>query len=137
MQSLADTMLRVIEARAFDEAGRKLLPIGPKPKGFVIFEAERMLVAVVDARASLPPDAPPRFFVAYTGTYRFDGVEPVTRADDASKPELIVDQVRRIRFEGDNRFVAVPVSGLPGQSGTELVWERVGQLPVPQHPRSR
>jgi hypothetical protein len=134
MQSLADTMWRVIEARAFDEAGRKLLPIGPKPRGF--FEAERMLVAVVDARASLPPDAPPRFFVAYTGTYRFDGVELVTRADDASKPELIVDQVRRIRFEGDNRWQSRS-QGCPGQSGTELVWERVGQLPVPQHRRSR
>jgi hypothetical protein len=128
MQSLADTMWRVIEVRAFDEAGRKLLPLGPQPRGFAIFDAERMLTAVVDARASLPPDAPPRFFVAYTGTYRFDGVELVTRADDASKPELVVDQVRRIRFEGENRLVAVPVSGLPGQSGTEVVWERVAQL---------
>lgn len=126
MQSLAGTMWRVIEVRAFDEAGRKLLPLGPQPSGFAIFEAERMLAALADARASLPPDAPPRFFVAYTGTYRFDGVELVTRADDASKPELVVDQVRRIRFEGENRLVAVPVSGLPGQSGTEVVWERVG-----------
>jgi hypothetical protein len=126
MQSLADTMWRMVEVRTFDEAGRKLLPLGAWPRGFAIFEAERMLTAVADARASLPLDAPPRFFVACTGTYRFDGVELVTRADDAPKPELVVDQVRRIRFEGENRFVAVPVSGLPGQSGIEVVWERIG-----------
>jgi hypothetical protein len=59
------------------------------------FEAERMLVAVVDARPTLHPDASPRFFVAYTGTYRFDGVELVTQADDASKPELVVNPACR------------------------------------------
>jgi hypothetical protein len=115
----------VIEARAFDEAGQKLLPLGPHPVGLVIFEAERMLVAVADGRTSLPPDASPRFFVAYTGFYEFDGVELITRADDASRPELIVEQIRRLRFESETRMVAVPVSGIPGQSGIEVVWERV------------
>ena len=57
MQSLSGTMWRVTEARAFDEAGQKLLPLGPHPIGLVIFE--------------------------------------------------------------------VPISGLPGQSGIEVVWERV------------
>lgn len=126
MQSLAGTMWKVIEARAFDAAGRKLLPLGPQPIGFVIFEADRMLAAVVDGSASLPPNAPPRIFVAYTGPYRFDGSELITRADDASRPELIADQVRRIRFEGEARMVAIPVSGVPGQQGIEVVWERVG-----------
>jgi hypothetical protein len=126
MQSLAGTIWKLIEVRAFDEGGRKLLPLGPQPAGFVIFEAERMLVAAADMRASLPLDAASRVFAAYTGTYRFDGVELITQADDASKPELIVDQVHRIHFEGESRFVAVPVSGLPGQSGTEFVWARIG-----------
>jgi hypothetical protein len=44
----------------------------------VIFEAERMVVAIVDGRTSLPLDAPPRFFVAYTATYRFGGKELIT-----------------------------------------------------------
>lgn len=125
MQSLSGTMWRVIEARAFDEAGQKLQPLGPHPIGFVVFEAERMLGAVGDGRASLPSNAAPRFFVAYTGNYKFDGVQLITQADDASKPELIVEQVRHIRFESETRMVAVPVSGLPGQSGVEVVWERV------------
>jgi hypothetical protein len=119
-------MWKLIEVRAFDEEGHKLLPLGPQPGGFVIFEAGRMLGAVADMRGSLPLDAAPRAFAAYTGTYRFDGMELVTQADDASKPELIVDQVRHIHFESESRLVAVPVSGIQGQRGTEFVWERVG-----------
>ena len=125
LNSLRGTMWRVTEARTFDDAGRKQLPLGAHPIGFVLFEAERMIGAVGDGRTALPSGEPPRFFAAYTGTYRFDGVELITQADDASKPELIVEQVRRIRFEGETRMIAVPVSGLPGQAGVELVWERV------------
>ena len=84
-----------------------------------------MLGAIADGRPSLPPDALPRFFIAYTGTYRFDGTELVTQADDASRPELVVDQIRRIRFESSTRMVAIPVSGVPGQRGIEVIWERV------------
>jgi hypothetical protein len=126
MKSLSGTMWRVTEARAFDNAGHKLLPLGPHPIGFVVFEAERMIGALGDGRTSLPLGAPPRFFVAYTGTYKFNGVELITQADDASKPELIIEQVRHVRFESETCMVAVPVSGLPGQqSGIEVVWERV------------
>lgn len=126
MESLAGTTWRVVEVRAFDGAGRKLQPLGPHPIGLVIFEAERMLGAITDGQVSLPPDSPPRFFLAYTGTYRFDGTELVTQADDASRPELVVDQIRRIHFESPTRMVMIPVSGVPGQSGIEVVWERIG-----------
>jgi hypothetical protein len=126
MESLAGTMWKLVEARAFDGAGRRFEPLGPQPIGFAIFETERMLGAITDARPSMPPDAPSRFFLAYTGTYTFDGTELVTRADDASRPELVVDQVRRIRFESPTRMVAMPVSGVPGQGGIEVVWERIG-----------
>jgi hypothetical protein len=34
--------------------------------------------------------------------------------DDASRPELIVDQERRVRFDGPNRMMVVPVSGAAG-----------------------
>ncbi len=126
MQSLVG-IWKLVETRALDDAGRVLpTPFGPSPIGTVTFEVERMAVVVADGRVSLPPDAPPRLFVAYTGTYRFDGEVLVTRADDASKPELIVEQVRRVRFESPTRLVAIPVSGVPGQAGIELVWERIG-----------
>ena len=50
--------------------------------GFVIFETERTLGAICDGRTSLSPDASPRAFIAYRGTYRFDGAKLVTCADN-------------------------------------------------------
>src|SRR5262245_30119974 len=125
MQSLAGTMWRVVGARSFDKDGHEVLPFGPRPIGFAIFEAERMLVAISDGTVAQQPNAPPRVFIAYTGTYRFDGRELVTVPEDASRPELIVEQVRHLRFESSTRMVAVPVSGLPAQHGIEIAWERV------------
>lgn len=124
MKTPNGTTWRLIEARAFDGSGNKLSPLGPQPIGFVSFEDERMLGAVTDGRVSLPPTSS-RFFIAYTGTYTFDGTELVTRADTASTPDLLVDQIRRIRFESTTRMVMEAVSGVAGQRGTEVVWERV------------
>ena len=125
MQTLAGTMWRLVEARRFDEAGRDMQPIGPNPVGFILFEADRFLGAVVDGRAGLPPGTEPRFFVAYSGMYRLDGDQIVTQADSASSPSLLADQVRRIRFVSATRMIVTPISGIPGQTGTELTWERV------------
>src|SRR5262245_41207772 len=46
--------------------------------------------------------------------HKFDGMELVTRVDDASTPELMVNQVRRLCFASETRMVAIPVSGMPG-----------------------
>ena len=95
--------------------------------GFVIFETERMLGAICDGRTSGSADPSSRAFIANCGTYSFDGAELVTHADGASQPELIVDQVRNVRFESPTRMVLTPVAGLRNQSsGLETVWERVG-----------
>src|ERR1700730_10883882 len=75
--------------------------------GLGFFEAERMVGVIGDARASVPAEGPPRIFISYTGTYSFDGEVLITKADDASRPELIVDQVRKVLFDGPNRFTAV------------------------------
>ncbi len=86
-----------------------------------------MVVVVGDGRATLPLNSPPRAFIAYTGPYQFDGRELVTHADDASKPELIVEQIRRVRFESPARIAIAPVSGVfGGQKGIEIVRERSG-----------
>jgi hypothetical protein len=117
---------KLVEARAFDDAGRELPPpLGPQPMGLAFFEAERMVGVIGDARASVPTEGPGRSFIAYTGTYRFDGEVLVANADDASRPELIVEQVRRVRFEGPNRMMVVPTSGVPGYNGINIMWERL------------
>ena len=118
---------KLVEARTFDESGRELPPpLGPQPMGLAFFEAERMVGVIGDARTSVPTGGPARFFVSYTGTYSFDGEVLVTKADDASRPELIVEQVRKVRFDGPNRMTVVPTSGMPGYSGVNVVWERIG-----------
>jgi hypothetical protein len=127
MQTLVGTW-KLIEARAFDEAGNEMpSPLGPTPMGFVLFEAERMIGAVADGRPAMPPDAPQRAFFSYTGRYEFDGETLVTRVDGASSPDGFADQVRRITFQGSDRIVVVPLSRvLDRSSGLELIWERVG-----------
>jgi len=39
---------------------------------------------------------------------------------------MIVEPVRRVRFDGPNRFTAIPVSGIPSYGGINVVGERVG-----------
>jgi hypothetical protein len=95
MQSLTGTMWRLIEASAFDDDGHELSPpLGKYPMGFVMFEAERMMGAVIDGSLALPTDVPSRAFAAYSGTYRFDGSELVTSVDSASSPDLAGQQTR-------------------------------------------
>src|SRR6516164_1756927 len=65
MQSLDGTVWRLIEASAFDDDGHELSPpLGKHPMGFVMFEAERIIVAVVDGGLSLPANVSSRAFVA-------------------------------------------------------------------------
>jgi hypothetical protein len=69
MQSLIGTW-RLIEACAFDEDGNALPPpLGPKPMGIILYEAERMVVAVCDGRLAVPQEAAERVFSSYTGIY--------------------------------------------------------------------
>lgn len=92
-----------------------------------MFEAERMIVAVTDGRLSLPRDVPSRAFAAYSGGYTFDGTMLVTNADCASSPDMVGQQIRRIRFESRTRMVATPKNKVLGRDvGLKLVWERVG-----------
>jgi hypothetical protein len=127
MQDLVGTW-RLVEVRPFDDVGHEQAPpLGEHPMGVMIFETERMLGAICDGSGSLPPDARSRAFGSYCGAYSFDGLELRTHVDGASTPELLVDQVRHVRFDGLTRMKINPVSGALGnQSHFELVWERVG-----------
>ena len=118
---------KLIETRAFDEAGQEVpSPFGPQPMGVAIFDTERMMAMGSDGRTALPPEMK-RVFAAYSGRYTLDGAKLVTEVDAASGPELLEDQVRHIRFDGPQRMTVVPVSRLFGRSGgIELVWERIG-----------
>jgi hypothetical protein len=118
---------KLIEARAFDEAGSELpSPLGPQPMGVAIFGAGRSMAMACDGSARLPTAAK-RAFAAYCGAYTFDGTKLVTHVDGASGPDLLDDQVRQIRFDTPTRMTVIPVSRLfDRRAGLELVWERVG-----------
>jgi hypothetical protein len=126
MQSLIGTW-KLVEACAFDENGKILSPpLGPKPMGIILYEAERMVVAVCDGRLIMPHGAAKRTFSSYTGKYNFDGEKLTVRVDGASSPDGFADQVRRIVFESSNRYVAVPLMPVLGRSsGLKLTWDRI------------
>ena len=128
MNRLAGTVWKLIAARAFDSAGHELpSPLGPQPLGVAIFEVERLIATAADGRPSLPPDTPGRAFACYTGRYTFDGTTLTTSVDAASSPDMLADQVRRIRFESETRMVVEPVTRLFDHgAGLELVWQRMG-----------
>ena len=126
---------KLVEARAFDEAGQEgPSPLGPQPMGVAIIDTERMMAMASDGRAELPPEIK-RAFAAYCGRYTFDGTKLVTRVDGASSPDMMADQIRHIRFDGPRHMIVAPVSRLFGRGGgLELVWER---QPPEQCSRSR
>ena len=124
MQSLVGTWI-LIEDRAFDKRGNELPPpLGPNPMGIILYESERMIVAVCDGRRTLPDGATERSFISYAGAYQFDGEKLVVRIDGASSPAGFADQVRQISFREPNRYVATLVDGDAGRR--ELTWERIG-----------
>ena len=77
---------KLVEARAFDEAGRKVpSPLGPHPMGVAIIDAERIMAMASDGRTELPPETK-RAFAAYCGQYTFDGTKLVYPRRRSIKP---------------------------------------------------
>src|SRR3954452_9640100 len=123
LASLAGTMWRLVEVRAFNAGQEVPSPIGRHPMGFVMFVEDRILVAVTDARPAQEPGPASRKLLSYTGTYRFDGTDIVTATDAASSPDLMVEQVREMRFEAARHFIATPKQDLLGRGvRLDLVW---------------
>jgi hypothetical protein len=116
---------KLIDARAFDEAGNELEPPLGHPMGVILYEADRMIVAVGNGSRNVSREAAQRAFASYTGSYTFDGELLAVRVDGASSPAFSADQVRRIRFEGPNRYVAFPLLPEGQSSGLKLTWERI------------
>lgn len=119
MSSLLGTW-RLVEARAFGPDGAELAPpLGPDPIGIITYGMERMIVAVAATGS-------PRLFSGYAGRYAFDGGILTVTVDAASDPALPVQQVRRIHFDGPDRYVATPTMRVLGHdAGLRLTWERV------------
>ena len=96
------------------------------PLGITMFGDERILAAVTDMRAALPPDDQARAFFFYTGIYQWDGTTLSTVADAASRPDMVTQHVRDMRFDGPRRLVVTPKTSLLGRvAGLTFIWELV------------
>ncbi|MDO9713533.1 lipocalin-like domain-containing protein [Paracraurococcus lichenis] len=127
MQDRLIGIWRLLEVRARDAEGRPIesAEFGPAPIGTVQFGEERMMAALGDSR---PPAAGgTRFWVAYTGPWRFDGAVLSTRVDAAHPANRIgTDQVRQVRWEGERVVLTPPPRLVRGvMNHLELVWEKV------------
>jgi hypothetical protein len=124
MNALTGSVWRMTDVRTYDDKGREQpFPLGPQAVGVISFETERMIGAIGDARAPAPPGEPPRRYASYTGSYRFDGSELVVDVDAASSPDLMGQQVRGVRFEGEARMILLPPRN--GNLTVEVGWERL------------
>ncbi len=128
MPSIVGTW-KLVRATARDGAGAPLPePYGGKGIGRVTFTADgRMQSVVCDGRKEMPPGES-RDYSSYCGNYSFDGARLVTRVDAASDPGRIgSDQVRGVRFEGEDRVVLVPPPRRSAgkEEHRELTWERL------------
>ena len=94
MQSLSGTIWKLVEVRASGKDGQELASPIPCPLGITMFGDERILAAVTDMRAALPPDDQARAFFFYTGIYQWDGTTLSTVADAASRPDMVTQHVR-------------------------------------------
>lgn len=125
MVDLAETVWRVTDVRAFDDAGKELpSPMGPLTMGVVEFGRDRVMVVIGDGRSPSGAGEPPRFYASYTGPYRLENGQFICDPDNASTPMFLSQQVRGIRFEGDRRMVLTPPRR-EGQPRTEIGWERL------------
>lgn len=120
---------RLVRTRAFtDDGSERPAPYGGDTgTGVVVLGDDGRMVAVLcDGRQALP-EGTPREYNSYCGTWSFDGKQLVTRVDAASDPaRLGSDQVRDVRFEGEQMVLRPPAREIDGLvEQRELYWKRV------------
>jgi len=116
--------------------GQKEPPMGKNPTGYVIFTPEgrvffvltgegRKAAKTVQERADLPSS-----LVAYTGTYRIEGDQWITKVEVAWNPEWIGTEQRRFfKVDGERLKVLTPWRVMPnwpekGMTRSIITFER-------------
>ena len=101
-------------------------PLGETPVGIVQIDATRLTGVLCGDRT---PGGGQRLFLAYSGTYQFDGHILTTVADSASSPDMLCAQRREVIFTSSIQMMIRPLNailGAPAGGGMRLTWERVG-----------
>ena len=121
----------------FQDGSPKRAMFGEHPTGYIIFTSEGRLMAVIEAEGRKAPSndldraALLKTLIAYSGKYRIDGHQWITRVDTAWNPAWVgTDQARTFQIVGRRLTVtstwaaAVNFPGSPLSRGS-LVFERV------------
>ena len=103
--------------------GETIYPIGPKPRGILIYDhAGTMSVQIMRDPALGPPSADPRdTYYAYFGRYdvRAPGTAVVHHVEGSMRPsEVGVDYTRSVRLRGDRLILGL-------SSIRTLTWQRI------------
>ena len=121
----------------FQDGSPQRAMFGEHPTGYIIFTSEGRLMAVIEAEGRKAPSTDTeraallRTLIAYSGKYRVEGNQWITRVDTAWNPAWDgTDQVRTFQIVGNRLAVkstwqaAVNFPGSPLSRGS-LVFERV------------
>jgi len=121
----------------FKATGEKKNVFGERPNGYLIFTPQKRMMALLTAEGRKTPGtdedrlAAFRSMIAYSGIYRVEGDQWVTKVDVAwNETYTGTDQMRAFKVEGDKLTVISmwqPNPNLPGNPETRavLVWSRV------------
>jgi hypothetical protein len=121
----------------FQDGSPRRPSYGQNPTGYIIFAAQGRMMAVLEgegrkaARTDEERAVLFRTMFAYTGMYRLEGDEWITKVDVSWNPAWNgTDQVRFYKLDGDRLQVTSawpPSPNLPGAPNTRgvLMWERV------------
>jgi hypothetical protein len=130
MTSLDGTIWRLVESRAWDEAGQPLpAPYGAMPIGQISFAHGRMLASLCNGDAGVAGAA--RGFSAYGGPDSFDGDTLEVSVDMASDPSRIGGKQRRGVVLEDQTMLLRPPVRLYGatRERRELTWSCIWRAP--------
>lgn len=120
-------ILEDVESRA-----QKPSPFGERPSGFVILTASNRLIALITAENRTVPEGADasvanfKTMYAYSGLYRIEGADFITKVDIAGEPKWIgSEQKRGYRFENENLIIESPATTQDGKSWRGILeWER-------------
>ena len=97
----------------FQDGGERVHPLGSRPNGYVILGADGRMMSYLEAANRKPPRNDQeraeayRTMNAYTGRYRVEGNQWVTKVDAAWNVEWVgVEQARSFTLSGDQLNVA-------------------------------
>ena len=124
MKSITGTW-KLIRTHAEAEDGTPITPPfgGEQVIGRLVLEPNgRMMGAIMVARAEIPAgQARERSF--YSGIYRFDGRQLITRVDTSIDTDRVGgEQVRDVSFEGDLMVLRPPLRKYNGRMEKHALW---------------